>query len=288
MTAPRRTGIAGRSPGHGCLFAGAGYTPALPVALACRFWTRSDGRSTARPRSPMSAGRSPPPHLCGDSAERAQPVMLPRQMVGQRGHRPWGTARQDGILDQPHRGSRGRVDSLGCSKRDSRAGSAPQTDPSGDGSAGGQSHRGQCGHSTRDPFTFGSGQPGGSRRPSQHSLSANLIQLGGSVRRLRGGAEPCGRQRDGCRPRAGPRHPLPRTPAGRVPPASQALPSLTVATGRAGAAHGIAQAALAASPAGEAERGAPAAGRPPAELLRAAVLVLGARKRLGGEVGGGA
>lgn len=136
MTAPRRTGIAGRSPGHGCLFAGAGYTPALPVALACRFWTRSDGRSTARLRSPMSAGRSPPPHLCGDSAERAQPVMLPRQMVGQRGHRPWGTARQDGSLDQPHRGSRGRVDSLGCSKRDSRAGSAPQTDPSGDGRAG--------------------------------------------------------------------------------------------------------------------------------------------------------
>lgn len=66
--APRSTGSAGRAPGRACLSAGAGCTPAPPAAPACRSWTRSGGRSTARPRSPRSAGRSRLPLLRGDSA----------------------------------------------------------------------------------------------------------------------------------------------------------------------------------------------------------------------------
>lgn len=74
-------------------------------------------------------------------------------------------------------------------------------------------------------------------------------------------------------------------PQGVTPPLAfpQSPSPLTVAAGGAGAAHGVAQAALAASPAGEAERGAPTAGRPPAKLLGAAVLVLRAGERLEGD-----
>lgn len=71
--------------------------------------------------------------------------------------------------------------------------------------------------------------------------------------------------------------PYPPSPPRARPPAR---PPLTVAAGRARAAHGVAQAALAASPAREAERGAAAAGRPSAEFVGAAVLVLGAGEGL--------
>lgn len=69
--APQRIGSAGRSPARGRLSDGAWCTPAPPAAPACRSWTRSGGRSTARPRSPTSAGRSPPPHLRGRAGIRA-------------------------------------------------------------------------------------------------------------------------------------------------------------------------------------------------------------------------
>lgn len=188
MTSPQHTGTAGRSLGRGYLSAGAGYTPALPAALACRFWTRSAGHSTAQPRSPTSAGRSHLLHLCGDSGECAQPGMFPWGMVGLGGHpgeTPQGTAGQGGQRRQHQGGQLGRL-------------GIPHGGHQGRVGISDHPHEGQWGHSSRaTPLTFGSGEPGSSWRPSSQSLSANLVQLRGFMGRLRRGAEPCGRQ-EGC------------------------------------------------------------------------------------------
>lgn len=134
------------------------------------------------------------------------------------------------------------------------------------------------------PLTFGMVQPpegsgpfGLSLRAGRGPLAAGLLRLRGvELLGLGGRAHPW---QEAQAASARPGQAAPPRPA----PSPRTAPPLTVVAGGARAAHGVAEAALAAPPAGQAHRGAAAAAAAArAELVRGAVLVLAARVGLQG------